>query len=62
MTMAKRTALYLRVSTDEQSAENQRRELLEVAKQSGWIITEIYEDAGISSAKGRDKRPAFDKL
>jgi len=60
--MAKRTALYLRVSTDEQSTENQRRELLEVAERSNWIITEIYEDAGISGAKGRDKRPAFDKL
>ncbi len=41
---------------------NQRRELLEVADRSGWLITEIYEDAGISGAKGRDKHPAFDKL
>lgn len=60
--MAKRTALYLRVSTDEQTTENQRRELLEVGKHADWEITEIYEDAGISGAKGRDKRPAFDKL
>jgi DNA invertase Pin-like site-specific DNA recombinase len=60
--MAKRTALYLRVSTDGQTTENQRRELLDVAERSGWIITEIYEDAGISGAKGRDKRPAFDRL
>ena len=60
--MTKRTALYLRVSTGDQTTANQRRELLEVADRSGWIITEIYEDAGISGAKGRDKRPAFDKL
>jgi DNA invertase Pin-like site-specific DNA recombinase len=60
--MTKRTALYIRVSTDEQTTDNQRRELLEVAARSGWIITEIYEDAGISGAKGRDKRPAFDRL
>lgn len=60
--MAKRTALYLRVSTDGQTTDNQRRELLEVAKRAGWEIVEIYEDAGISGAKGRDKRPAFDKL
>ncbi len=58
----KRAALYLRVSTGEQTTENQRRELLEVASRAGWEIVEIYEDAGISGAKGRDKRPAFDKL
>jgi len=50
------------VSTDTQTTENQKRELLEVAERAGWEITEIYEDAGISGAKGRDKRPALDKL
>ncbi len=60
--MAKRVAFYLRVSTDGQTTENQRRELEAVAAQSGWEIVEVYEDAGISGAKGRDKRPAFNKL
>lgn len=60
--MAKRTAVYLRVSTDGQTTENQRRELESVAERAGWQIVEVYEDAGISGAKGRDKRPAFDKL
>ena len=60
--MAKRTALYIRVSTDEQTTDNQRRELEQTASRAGWEIVEIYEDAGISGAKGRDKRPAFDKL
>jgi DNA invertase Pin-like site-specific DNA recombinase len=60
--VAKRTALYLRVSTDGQTTDNQRLELLATAERAGWIITEIYEDAGISGAKGRDKRPAFDRL
>ena len=60
--MAKRTALYLRVSTDGQTTDNQRRELLATAERAGWTITEIYEDTGISGAKGRDKRPAFDRL
>jgi len=59
---AKRIALYLRVSTDGQTTENQRLELAKVAAQAGWEITEIYEDQGISGAKGRDQRPAFDKL
>src|SRR6185295_18444046 len=60
--MAKRVALYLRVSTKGQSVENQRRELEAVAKRSGWRIVETYKDAGISGAKGRDKRPGFDRL
>jgi DNA invertase Pin-like site-specific DNA recombinase len=58
----KRAAIYIRVSTDGQTTENQRREIEQVASRAGWSITEIYEDAGISGAKGRDKRPAFDKL
>ncbi len=60
--MSKRVAFYLRVSTGEQTTENQRRELEQVAKRSGWQVVEVYEDAGISGANGREKRPAFDKL
>lgn len=59
---AKRVALYLRVSTDGQTTENQRRELQAVAERAGWQIVEAYEDHGISGAKGRDQRPAFDRL
>jgi DNA invertase Pin-like site-specific DNA recombinase len=33
-----------------------------VAARSGWEIVGIYEDAGISGAKGRDERPGFDRL
>jgi len=58
----KRVALYVRVSTDEQTTDNQRRELEGVAKRSGWKIVDIYEDNGISGANGREKRPALDKL
>ena len=57
-----RAALYLRVSTGEQSTNGQRLDLEAAARQRGWAITEIYEDAGISGAKGRDRRPAFDKM
>lgn len=60
--MTKRAAIYLRVSTDGQTTENQRLELVRVAAKSGWEIVEVYEDAGISGAKGRDRRPAFDRL
>lgn len=60
--MTKRAAIYLRVSTDGQTTENQRLELARVAAQAGWEVVEVYEDAGISGAKGREQRPAFDRL
>src|SRR6266436_1812994 len=60
--MQKRVAIYLRVSTSKQDTENQLRELSAVADRSGWDIWKIYEDAGISGAKGRDKRPGLDAM
>jgi DNA invertase Pin-like site-specific DNA recombinase len=58
----KRAALYLRVSTREQSTAMQRAALEEVAARAGWQIVAVYEDAGVSGAKGRDQRPEFDRL
>jgi len=58
----KRAVLYLRVSTVEQTTANQERELLEVAGRMGCEIVRVYKDHGISGAKGRDKRPAFNAL
>src|ERR1700737_1380586 len=58
----KRVAIYLRVSTSKQDTENQLRELSAVADRSGWDIWKVYEDAGISGAKGRDKRPGLDAM
>jgi hypothetical protein len=46
----KRVAIYLRVSTGEQTTENQRRELEAVAARHNWRVVEVYEDAGISPA------------
>lgn len=59
---AKRVALYARVSTDGQSVDNQLQELEAVAVKEGWEIVERFIDRGISGAKGRDGRPAFDRL
>jgi DNA invertase Pin-like site-specific DNA recombinase len=59
---AMRACLYLRVSTDSQSTERQEKELREAAARAGHRIVEVYSDNGISGAKGRDKRPAFDRL
>jgi DNA invertase Pin-like site-specific DNA recombinase len=58
----KRVAIYLRVSTTKQDTDNQRRELEAVAARSGWHVVKVYEDAGISGAKGRDKRPGLDAM
>ncbi len=59
---AKRVALYLRVSTDQQTTDNQERELRQVAERAGWIIIGVYRDHGISGAKDRKQRPAFDRM
>jgi len=58
----KRAAIYLRVSTGEQTVENQRRELEAAAKARGWTVTAEYSDQGISGAKGRDGRPQLDLM
>ena len=61
-TTRRRAAIYIRVSTDGQTVENQRLELEQVAKMSGWEIVGTYDDDGISGAKSRDHRDAFDRL
>src|SRR5215471_8441336 len=58
----KRAALYVRVSTDGQTVENQIRELRQVAERRNWQIIETYSDAGISGAKGREQRPGLDQM
>jgi DNA invertase Pin-like site-specific DNA recombinase len=58
----KRAAIYLRVSTVDQTTANQERELREIAGRVGYNIVKVFKDHGISGAKGRDKRPAFDAL
>jgi DNA invertase Pin-like site-specific DNA recombinase len=62
MGKGKRVGMYLRVSTGSQTVENQRLELAAVAEQRGWTVVEIYSDNGVSGAKGREQRPAFDRL
>ena len=58
----KRAVLYLRVSTLDQTTANQERELREIAGRMGCEIIKVYKDHGISGAKGRNGRPAFDAL
>src|SRR5215469_5510861 len=58
----RRAVVYLRVSTIDQTTANQERELREIAGRMGCEIVRVYKDHGISGTRGRDKRPAFDKL
>ncbi len=59
----KRAAIYARVSTKNgQTPQNQIIRLRDVAAKAGWEVVEEYVDRGISGAKGRRKRPAFDRL
>src|SRR4051812_45674961 len=54
-----KVALYARVSTHEQTAENQLLELRVYVAARGWSAVE-YVDEGVSGAK--DRRPALDQL
>ena len=59
---ARRAAIYLRVSTDAQTTENQRHQLEAIAERRGWPVVKAYEDHAISGAKSRNGRPALDQM
>jgi DNA invertase Pin-like site-specific DNA recombinase len=54
--------MYVRVSTDRQTVENQVAKLTDVANARGWQIVATFSDAGISGAKGRRERPGLDDM
>ena len=57
-----RQAIYSRVSTDHQTTENQERELRAIADRMSWTVVKVYQDQGVSGAKSKENRPAFDAL
>lgn len=59
---AMKCVIYSRVSTTHQTVENQIEELRAAALRMGWIVVKELRDEGISGAKGRSDRPAFDQL
>jgi DNA invertase Pin-like site-specific DNA recombinase len=61
-TVQKRAAIYVRVSTDRQTVENQLRELRQIAERRGWEVVKAYGDAGISGSRGRNDRPGLDEM
>jgi len=54
-----KTVIYARVSTDEQTTDNQVLKLKQVAERNGWDLEAVYSDT-ISGAKS--KRPELEKL
>jgi DNA invertase Pin-like site-specific DNA recombinase len=60
MTEPTRAAVYLRVSTRDQSVEGQRQDLRRFIEARGWILADEYTDLGISGA--RQSRPELDRL
>ena len=58
----KRAVLYLRVSKNEQTIENQRIELERVAAAKGWKVIATFKDEGVSGAFGREVRAQYDLM
>jgi DNA invertase Pin-like site-specific DNA recombinase len=57
-----RVAIYARVSTEDQTTENQLRELREWCRQGDHTIVREYLDDGVTGTKGTAKRKAFAQL
>ena len=60
--MQKKAVIYSRVSTNEQTVDNQLKVLREVAEKRGLEVVREISDEGISGATGRDARKGFDEL
>ncbi|MDQ3212695.1 MAG: recombinase family protein [Acidobacteriota bacterium] len=55
-----RVGIYARVSTHEQTCENQLIELRRYCDARSWVVFKEYVDEGLSGSK--DRRPALDTL
>jgi DNA invertase Pin-like site-specific DNA recombinase len=54
--MTKRIAIYARCSTaDDQTTENQIRELRAAAERHGWIVVAVFDDRGVSGSLARER-------
>lgn len=60
MPKAEQVALYLRVSTKDQTTANQERPLRDWASRMGWEVARVYKDVGVSGAKS--SRPALNRM
>tara|TARA_E500000331_G_C17129448_1_gene657539 strand:- start:137 stop:727 length:591 start_codon:yes stop_codon:yes gene_type:complete len=60
--MTKKVALYLRVSTLDQTIDNQLLELRDHCEKMGWEIVKEYADEGLSGTFSREKRPQLNAM
>ena len=60
--MTKKVVIYTRVSTLDQTIDNQLIELRDHCSRMGWEIVKEYADEGLSGTLSRDKRPALNSL
>src|SRR5262245_34847501 len=55
----KRAAIYLRISTQDQTTSNQEHELRRAAEQANWQVVRVYKDHGIAANATRSRRRTF---
>ena len=60
--MVRKVAIYTRVSTLDQTVDNQLIELRDHCSKMGWEIVKEYSDEGLSGTLSREKRPALNSL
>ena len=60
--MVRKVAIYTRVSTLDQTIDNQLIELRDHCSRMGWEVVKEYADEGLSGTLSRDKRPALNAL
>ena len=60
--MNRKAVIYSRVSTNDQTIDNQLKVLREIADKRGLEVVREISDEGISGATGRDARKGFDEL
>ena len=60
--MTKKVVIYTRVSTLDQTIDNQLLELRDHCSRMGWEVVKEYADEGLSGTLSREKRPALNAL
>ena len=60
--MTKKVVIYARVSTLDQTVDNQLIELRDHCSKMGWEIVKEYTDEGLSGTLSRSKRPALNAM
>ena len=60
--MNRKAVIYSRVSTNDQTIDNQLKVLRDIADKRDLEVVREISDEGISGAKGRDERKGFDQL